>query len=111
MIRSGRAELKDWLLGIELAVAAVAEGVIHLVTHLRSSPDGHVSVDYPDAFKALLWTLFCFLWLLVFIFVHQIMEPQTNHRGRQAFILVFLMNLVGAGLLGGFVYLIQGGGS
>ena len=61
MIRSGRAELKDWFLGIELAVAAVAEGVIHLVTHLRSSPDGHVSVDYPDAFKALLWTLFCFL--------------------------------------------------
>jgi hypothetical protein len=98
-----------FFLGVELCVAAIATTTDHLLDVFRR---GIISGNWGsrdigvDALLSALGILFSFFGYLVVVTMHQSWEKDEKRPKAQAFQLMFLANLIGAGLLIGFALLV-----
>jgi hypothetical protein len=109
LVRGSAWRASDFFLGVELALAAMASGLVYifdLSKVAQSTPVGN-SVNNKIAATASFMAL-CFFLLLWVLSTHQDWEKRPQNPRGQIVWLGIIANLVGAGLIAAFVLYVKG---
>lgn len=107
LVRGSAWIRSDFFLGVELALAAMASSLVFIFDLARTSDAQTVQ---NKAVVAGLFTIACFFLLFWVMAVHQDWEKRPQDRRGQLLWLGLFCNLVGVGLLAGFVLFVKGPG-
>jgi hypothetical protein len=110
IIRGRGWDRKDFYLGIESTLAAISTQLVYIfdIVKLGNSPSGLTK----DLLEKLTYTSLFFalsiLVLMAVLIIHQEWDNRNNNRTGQIVMLIVINNLLGAGLLIGFILAIKG---
>lgn len=110
LVRGSAWEFADFYLGVELALAAMASGLVYmfdLSKAAKAASAASAPVDNKIAATATFLAL-CFFLLLWILSTHQDWVKRAQNPKGQVVWLGIISNLIGAGLLAAFVLYVKG---
>ena len=101
---------QDWYLGVDASLAALSAAVIHIfeITRLKQiAPTQSELYDRQQAASGV-FIAFSFFMFLYVLSIHQNWERTDSNPCRQKVWLVLASNLIGLGLMFGFILVVKG---
>lgn len=110
LVRGSNWESRDFFLGVELCLAAMAAALVFVfdlskLTSIQASTASSVMQTMVATASFLALCFFLLLWILS---IHQDWERRSQNPKGQLLWLGIIANLIGAGLIAAFVLLVKG---